>query len=122
MDITSLIFLILIGFLAGIISGFAGVGGGIIVVPALVLFLGFSQAQAQGTSLAMMLPPIGILAAYNYFKSGYVNIKYAAILAVVFIIGSYFGSKVAVGLPEITLKRIFGVLMLLVAFKMMFGK
>ena len=79
------------------------------MIPALVFFMGFSQQTAQGTSLAVMLPPVGILAAYNYYKAGHVDIKFALILAGTFLIGSYFGSKYALTLPQATLKKIFGV-------------
>ena len=120
---TSLILiLVIIGILTGVMAGMLGIGGAIIMIPALVLFTGFSQQMAQGTSLAVMLPPIGIIAAYNYYKAGQVNIKYALILAGCFLIGSYFGSKLALNLPQATLKKIFGVLLLLVAAKMLIGK
>ncbi len=122
MDITTLIILIIIGFVAGIVSGLVGLGGGIIIVPALVFMLGFSQAQAQGTSLAILLLPVGILAVINYMKNGYVNIKYAAVIAVIFVIGAYFGSKIAISIPQAALKKIFGCVMLAVAVKMIFGK
>jgi uncharacterized membrane protein YfcA len=92
------------------------------MIPALVFFMGFSQQMAQGTSLAVMLPPIGIFAAYNYWKAGQVNIKFALILALAFIVGSYFGSKFALNLPQTLLKKIFGILLLLVAAKMLFSK
>ncbi len=116
------LFLIAIGILAGIFSGFIGIGGGLIIVPALVLFLGVSQHMAQGTSLAMMLPPIGLLAVYNYYRSGFVDFKYAAILAIAFIIGGFFGSKIAIALPAETVKKIFGVFIILVGVKLIFGK
>jgi uncharacterized membrane protein YfcA len=114
--------LIIIGIITGFTAGMLGIGGAIIMIPALAFFLGFSQQMAQGTSLAVMLPPVGILAAYNYYKAGNVNIKFALILAVCFLIGSYFGSKYALTLPQATLKKIFGVLLLLVALKMLFTK
>jgi uncharacterized membrane protein YfcA len=84
--------------------------------------MGLNQQTAQGTSLAVMLPPIGIIAAYNYYKAGQVNIKFALILAAAFLIGSYFGSKIALNLPQPVLKKIFGILLLLVAAKMLFSK
>jgi hypothetical protein len=92
------------------------------MIPPLVFFLGFGQQMAQGTSLAVMLPPVGIFATYNYWKAGQVDMKVALILAVTFIIGSYFGSKFALNLPQATLKKIFGVLLLLVAARMLFWK
>jgi len=121
MSITTLIILLLIGIFAGILSGLIGVGGGIIIVPALVYFLGFSQHTAQGTSLALMLPPIGILAAMNYYKAGALNIKYAAVIAVAFIIGGYLGSKLSITyIDEIVMKKIFGFILLVAAIKMIF--
>jgi len=122
MSTSTLLILTGIGILTGALSGMLGIGGAIIMIPALVYFLGFSQQMAQGTSLAVMLPPIGILAAYNYYKVGHVNIKYALILAAFFLVGSYFGSKLALNLPQATLKKAFGILLLLVAAKMLIGK
>jgi uncharacterized protein len=122
MSISMLLILIAIGIITGAMAGMLGIGGAIIMIPALVYFMGFSQQMAQGTSLAVMLPPIGILAAYNYYKAGHVDIKFALILAGTFLIGSYFGSKFALTLPQATLKRIFGILLLLVAAKMLIGK
>jgi uncharacterized protein len=122
MSISMLMILIGIGIITGIMAGMLGIGGAIIMIPALVYFMGFSQQMAQGTSLAVMLPPIGILAAYNYYKAGHVDIKFALILAGTFLIGSYFGSKYALTLPQATLRKIFGVLLLLVAAKMLFSK
>jgi uncharacterized membrane protein YfcA len=103
-------------------AGMLGIGGAVIMIPALVYLLGINQQMAQGTSLAVMLPPIGIIAAYNYYKEGQVNIKFALILAVAFIVGSYFGSKIALKIQPDFLKKIFGILLLLVAAKMLFSK
>ena len=121
-NMSIIILLIAIGILAGIFSGFIGIGGGLIIVPALVFFLGFSQHAAQGTSLAMMLPPIGLLAVYNYYKGGFVDIKISMILAIAFIIGGYFGSKFAISLHPDTVKKIFGVIIILVGVKLIFWK
>jgi len=117
-----LLLLIIIGVITGVMAGMLGIGGAIIMIPALVFIMGLTQQTAQGTSLAVMLPPIGIIAAYNYYKAGQVNIKFALILAAAFIIGSYFGSKLALSIPQPLLKKIFGVLLLLVAAKMLFSK
>ncbi|MCX6326657.1 MAG: sulfite exporter TauE/SafE family protein [Bacteroidia bacterium] len=122
MTTSMLLILIGIGILTGVMAGMLGIGGAIIMIPALVFFMGFSQQTAQGTSLAVMLPPIGIIAAYNYYKAGQVNIKFAIILAVFFLVGSYFGSKLALNLPQTLLKKIFGILLLLVAAKMLLSK
>ena len=117
-----LLILLAIGVVTGVMAGMLGIGGAIIMVPALVFIMGFSQQMAQGTSLAVMLPPIGIIATYNYWKAGQVNLKFALILAVTFIIGSYFGSKLALSLPQAVLKKIFGLLLLLVAARMLLSK
>lgn len=122
MSISLLMILIIIGIITGVMAGMLGIGGAIIMIPALVFFLGLSQQAAQGTSLAVMLPPIGLIAAYNYYKAGQVNFKFAIILAVAFIVGSYFGSKIALSLPQPVLKKIFGILLLLVAARMLFSK
>lgn len=117
----TILILISIGLLAGILSGFVGVGGGLIVVPALIYFLGLSQFEAQGTSLAMMIPPIGILAVWNYHKADSLNINYAIILALAFLIGGFFGSKMSLKLSENKVKLIFGLIMLYVAIKMIWS-
>lgn len=122
MSINEIILLIVIGFLAGIVGGSLGLGGGIIIVPALVFILGFTQHQAQGTSLAVLLFPIGILAVINYAKNDYVNFKFAAILIVAFVLGSYLGSEISVHLPDKILKKVFGIFLLLISLKMIFNK
>jgi len=122
MSTSVLLLLIVIGIITGFMAGMLGIGGAIIMIPALVFFLGLTQQMAQGTSLAVMLPPIGILAAYNYYQAGQVNLKFALILAAAFLVGSYFGSKLAINIPQPVLKKIFGVLLLLVAAKMLFSK
>lgn len=114
--------LLLIGLAAGTISGFMGIGGGIVVIPALVAFLGFTQKSAHGTSLALLLPPIGILAVMNYYNAGYVNIKAAVVMSLGFIAASYFASKFAVNMPEEILKKAFAVFLLLYSLKLFFGK
>ena len=122
MTVSQLLLLIIIGLLAGVFSGTFGVGGAIIVIPALIFLLGLSQHQAQGTSLAFMIPPVTLMATINYWKNGYVNWKYALVLAVMFFIGAYFGSIISVHIPEKILKKIFGGVMLLVALKIIFSK
>lgn len=122
MSVSTILILLVIGIITGIMAGMLGIGGGLVVIPALVMVMGMSQQSAQGTSLAMMLPPIGILAAYNYYKAGHVDIKMALFLAVAFIAGSYFGSKIAIRLPQELMKKIFGIFLLLVAVKMLFWK
>ena len=97
-----------------------GVGGGVLIVPALVFFMGMTQHEAQGTSLGLMLLPIGVLAAYNYHQAGNLNIKYGLIIAGAFVVGGYFGSKLSLTIDQSVLKRVFGILMLLVAIKLIF--
>lgn len=120
MTMSHILIFVAIGLSAGVLSGMFGVGGGLIIVPALVFFIGMTQHEAQGTSLGLMLLPIGILAAWNYFKSGNLDVKAGLIISLAFVIGGYFGSKYALGIQEATLKRIFGVFMMIVALKLMF--
>ena len=120
MSISTLVLLILIGLSAGLLSGVVGVGGGVVMIPLLMLLMGLDQHQAQGTSLAVMLPPIGILAAWNYHKAGFVEWKYAMIIAATFIIGGYLGSRWAVTIDARTLKKIFGVIMVIGGLKLIF--
>jgi len=122
MTLSTILILIIIGLAAGMLSGMAGVGGGVIVIPALVFALGMTQFEAQGTSLALMVPPIGIIAAYNYYQDGYVNWKYALILALFFVIGSYLGSKFILNLPQEIVKKGFAVFIIIIGIKMLLGK
>lgn len=117
-DLNTMLILIGIGVLAGMLSGFIGVGGGLIIVPALIYFLGLTQFQAQGTSLAIMLPPIGIMAVMNYYRTDNVNMTYAVIIAISFIIGGYLGSKIALRMSPVHVKFIFGLFMLYTAIRM----
>lgn len=114
-----ILILILIGLAAGILSGLVGVGGGIIVVPALVFFLGFTQHQAQGTSLGLLLLPVGILAVASYYNKGYIDSKVVGIMAVAFVIGGWLGSKMALSISELAVKRVFAVILFYTAFKML---
>lgn len=120
MEIQTMLIIILVGIAAGILGGLVGVGGGIIIVPALVYFIGFSQKTAQGTSLGLIMLPVGILGVLQYYKQGHVDFRVVAILAVGFLAGSYFGSKIALSLPQETVKKIFAVLMIIIAIKMLF--
>jgi uncharacterized membrane protein YfcA len=114
-----ILILILIGLFAGMLSGLIGVGGGIIIVPCLIYFLGFNQYEAQGTSLGLLLLPIGILAVINYYHKGYIDVKYVAIMAVSFVLGGWLGSKVSLVLSEDALRKIFAVILFYTAFKML---
>lgn len=116
------IILLLIGLAAGVFSGILGIGGGIIIIPMLVYFLGFSQHQAQGTSLGLLLPPVGILAVLNYYKAGYVDIRASLIMVITFLIGSYLSSLLAIQLSDTIIKKIFAVFLLAYSIKLFFGK
>lgn len=122
MDTSIILILLSVGLAAGFLSGLVGIGGGIIIVPVLVYFLGFSQHQAQGTTLFMFLLPIGIFGVLNYHKQGFVDYKTALIICSTFVFGSYFGSKFAISLDQKTIKQIFGVIIILLGCKMLFWK
>lgn len=117
MTIYQLVVLLFIGFFAGMLSGFVGVGGGLIIVPALVYFLGFGQFEAQGTSLAVLLLPVGILAVMQYYKAGHINMNFALVIALAFIVGSLVGSKGALALPPHKVKFVFGLFMIYAAIR-----
>jgi uncharacterized membrane protein YfcA len=117
---STLIGLLILGLAAGIVSSVVGIGGGILIVPALVFFFAISQKTAQGTSLAMLLPPIGLLAVINYHKAGFIDYKIAGILVVTFVAGTWFGSRMALNLPDAVLKKIFAVFLILIAGKYLF--
>ena len=119
MTLQLFLILSLIGLLAGILSGLIGVGGGIIIVPALVFFLGFTQKEAQGTSLGLLLLPIGILAVMNYYNKGLIDVKVVGIMAFAFLLGGFLGSKIALAISEEALKRIFAVVLFYTGLKML---
>jgi uncharacterized membrane protein YfcA len=106
---------LLVGLIGGVVSGMLGIGGGVIMVPALVIFLGLSQHQAQGTTLALMVPPIGLLAAWTYYSRGFVDLKMAGIICIGFFLGGLVGAKCVVGLSEPVLRKIFGAALLIIA-------
>jgi uncharacterized membrane protein YfcA len=122
MTLFTILILMVVGLFAGAFSGLVGVGGGIIIIPALLYILGMSQHDAQGTSMAILLPPIGLMAAYTYYKAGHVNVYYAAIIAATFFVGSYFGAKYAIQLPAYSLKKIFAIFLLILGLKLLFEK
>lgn len=122
MTVNEIIILIIIGLSAGIVSGLLGVGGAIIMVPALILFMGLTQHQAQGTSLSVLIFPVGFLAFWNYYKHGYVNFKIAIIIMLAFFVGGYLGSLVAVRIPERPLKIFFGILIIIMGARMIIKK
>jgi uncharacterized protein len=118
----NIIALLATGLLVGVFSGLVGVGGGIILVPILVFGFGYGQHMAQGTSTAMLLPPIGLLAAWTYYKKGFVDVRAAALLCAGFVLGGWLGAKFAVGASQETLRRSFGVILLLVSLKLLLTK
>ena len=120
MDTQTILIPFCIGIVAGMLRGIVGIGGGIIIVPALVFFLGFSQLKAQGTSLGILLLPVGILAVIQFYKQGYIDMKTVGIVACSFVVGGYLGSKIALALPQETVKKVFAVLLLLISIKMFF--
>ena len=111
-----------LGLTAGVFSGFLGLGGGAVIIPALVLMFGFTQHQAQGTTLAMMIPPIGLLAAINYYLAGNVKVKVAAFMCVGFFVGGLIGAQFVHKIPDYILKRVFGCFLLAISLKMIFGR
>ena len=119
MTIQTIIILVLIGLFAGILSGFVGVGGGIIIVPALVFFLGLTQHQAQGTSLFVLSMPVVIFAVINYWKTDNVNWKFGLIVASTFLVGAYLGSKLSLKLSPGMVKLVFGILLAYVSIRLM---
>src|SRR5436190_10652562 len=120
MTIQTIIVLIIVGIAAGALSGMVGVGGGIIIVPCLVFFLGYAQKTAQGNSLALLLLPLGILGVMNYYREGHMDFKVVACMAIGFIAGNYFGSKWALTINDDKLKKIFAIIMLAASVKMLF--
>jgi len=113
---------LLLGLMAGVFSGLIGIGGAIIIIPALVLLFGLSQHTAQGTTLALMVPPIGLLAAWMYYKQGFVNLKIAGLICLGFFVGGLIGAKFATEIPGQILRKIFGGVLLAAALKMIFSK
>jgi uncharacterized protein len=120
MSVQTIIILLIVGIAAGVLSGLVGIGGGIVIVPSLVFFMGFSQKMAQGTSLGILLLPIGILAVMQFYKAGYIHMPTVILVALGFVAGSYYGSKIALALPQDTVKKIFAVFLVLIACKMLF--
>lgn len=118
----NIIIFILIGLVAGVLCGLFGIGGGIIIIPALIYIFGFTQLKAQGTSLAILLPPVGILAFLEYYKKGNVDIKAGIIICMTLLLGAKFGGKIAQNISPYFLKKGFAILIILVAIKMLIEK
>ncbi len=113
---------IALGLIAGLLSGVVGIGGGVIIVPALVLFFSMSQHTAQGTTVAMLVLPVGVLAAWVYYKQGFVDLRVAGLLAAGFFLGSMAGARIAVALPAGVLERVFGIVIVLIGAKLIVGQ
>jgi uncharacterized membrane protein YfcA len=122
LNMTNILLYLLLGLVAGIFSGLIGIDGGIILVPAMIFLFGFSQHQAQGTTLALLVPPIELLAAWTYYNQGYVDLKIAVFGGIGFFFGGFLGAKFAIGLSNEILAKIFGIMLLLIAIKMIFTK
>jgi uncharacterized membrane protein YfcA len=114
--------IVLVGLVVGLVSGVVGIGGGILFVPALVWLLGMDQHKAQGTSLGALLAPVGIFAFYEYYRKGNADIRVAALLAAGFLVGGYFGAVGAQHIPEIWLRRIFALTLIVVGGRMWFSR
>ncbi|MCX6265424.1 MAG: sulfite exporter TauE/SafE family protein [Bacteroidetes bacterium] len=111
--------LILIGLVAGFISGLIGIGGGVFIVPALVMLLGYSQKAAQGTSLGILLLPVGIIAVYKYYQHGYLNPGSVLVMAGAFVVGSLLGSQLAMSWSDQLVKKAFAIILLIISLKML---
>ena len=120
MSIQTIVLLVAVGLLAGALSGLVGIGGGVIIVPALVFLLGFNQHEAQGTSLGILLLPAGIFAVLNYYQKGYIDMKVVLLLFTGFLVGGWLGSKLSLSLSETLLKKVFAVALILIAVKTLF--
>jgi len=121
-NMINIVLYISLGLVAGVLGGLLGIGGGVIIIPALIFLFGLTQQQAQGTTLALMVPPIGLLAAWIYYKHGYVDLKIAAFVCLGFFIGGFFGAKLATVLSTGILQKVFGVALLLTALYMIFKR
>lgn len=122
MQLNNAAIIALLGTAAGLLGGLLGLGGAIIIIPGLVLMLGYSQQMAQGTALIMMALPVGGLAAYQYYQEGFVDVKAALIMGAFFFVGGYFGAKFANQIPQDLLKKAFSIMLLFIAAKIWFQK
>jgi uncharacterized membrane protein YfcA len=122
MELQNALLIALVGAVAGLFGGMLGLGGAIIIIPAMVMLLGYSQQMAQGTALMMMVLPVGALAAFQYYQKGFVDVKAALIMAVFFFVGGYFGAKFATQIPQDILKKTFAIMLVGIAIKMWFQK
>ena len=115
----SSLLLLVIGLVAGVFSGMFGIGGGLIIVPALLFIMKVKELQAIGTSLAALIPPVGLLGAVEYYRNGYVNLRYAGLVALGLFVGAYFGARIMVSLPPELIRRLYGVFLLTIAVRML---
>jgi uncharacterized protein len=122
MALHTIVLIAAIGIISGLLGGMLGLGGAIVIIPALVMLLGYSQQMAQGTALIMMVLPVGALAAFQYYQKGFVDIKASLIMGAFFFVGGYFGAKFATQIPEMLMKKIFAAVLVLIAIKMWFQK
>jgi len=115
----STLLLLAIGLAAGVFAGMFGVGGGLIIVPALLFLLKMKEVEAIGTSLAALIPPVGLLGAAEYYRSGFINIRYAGLVAAGLFVGAYFGARIMVSLPPELIRRLYGLFLLAIAVRML---
>jgi len=108
-----------IGLVAGVAAGMFGIGGGLIIVPALIFLLKFKELEGIGTSLAALIPPVGLLGAFEYYRNGFINIRYALLIAIGLFLGAYFGARIMIGLPPATIRRIYGIFLALISARML---
>jgi uncharacterized membrane protein YfcA len=120
MSVPTILLLLIVGLAAGVLSGLVGLGGGVIIVPALVYLMGFNQHQATGTSLGILLLPAGIFAVLNYYQKGYIDVKVVLLIFAGFLVGGWLGSKISLNISEGTLKKVFAVVLILIAGKVLF--
>ena len=119
----TVVLLLAIGLFAGVLSGMFGIGGGLVIVPALLLVVKLKEFEAIGTSLAALIPPVGLLGAFEYYRNGHINLKYAALIAAGLFIGAYFGAKITLGLSPLVVRRLYAGFLILVAGRILiFGK
>ena len=111
--------LLAIGGVAGVFAGMFGIGGGLIIVPALLFLMGLKELEAIGTSLAALIPPVGLLGAAEYYRNGYLNLRFAGLLAVGIFLGAYFGARIMVSLPPDVIRRLYGIFLLVIAARML---
>lgn len=111
--------LLAIGLIAGVLAGMFGIGGGLVIVPALLYFMKMSEVDAIGTSLAALIPPVGLLGAREYYRSGHVNLTYALVVAAGLFLGSYFGARIILSLPPLVIRRVYAVFLVIVAARML---